>query len=286
MASHSESVEMSRAFYADPQNYGPFSLTKDARQIIGCIDPRDPADEIVGEHKIMIQTAGAGAGEALDTALALTVDRSRLVSVEEGLEHDAPARLTTVVDAHHGCKFIGSMAVVLQEMAEPSDFTVESAAQWVRELGIREPYFSNVGKITSAVELQKQHVADQDHMEHLVTRLDTIYPEHANVRSMRGANVSRVYVVNLHPHIGIDRNKKDPLRAESIQGYHDSLAASVVDLGSERGLNPTLRGLRLTALVLRAAAVRTVLTRDIVDEVTFFAVRPAQEGVQIIEEQV
>lgn len=284
MVTSTESIELSRDFYGNPQNYGPFSLTRDARRIIGCIDPRDPADELFGYYKIMVQNAGAGAGEAMDMAIAETAHNNRLVTVEEGLTHDQAIRLTSVLDAHPACKLIGSMAVVFGEIANPSTMTIESVGYWARKLDVDDVITSNIDAVASAAQRQQEYVGLRDNMEHLVAYVGELYPEHDNVHPMKGANVARVYTVNLHPNIGIDRNKKDPAVAEAVQGYHDNLAASVVELGNARGLETTVRGLRLTALLLRAAAVRTVLTRDIREDMTFFEVQPAYEGVRIIEQ--
>jgi hypothetical protein len=285
MAMQNQSRELSRDFYSNPDNYSQFSLTKDARKIIGCIDPRDPIDESIGDHKVMIQTAGAGTGLALDASLALTVARNELVTVEEGLQEDSQSRLTTVLDAHPDCKFVGSMAVVLAEISSPGDMTAESVWYWSSMLDAEDTIRPHVAQITAAAEQQREHVLGQEHMLHLVSDVDAKFPQHANVKAMRGENTARVYTVNLHPNIGIDRNKKDPDNALLIQGYLDDLSASIVDLYNARGIDPTVRGLRLTALLFRAAAVRTVLTKDM-DDMAFFEVSPAEEGVRIQETQL
>jgi hypothetical protein len=126
-----EASDLSFEFFTRKSSYDAFSLTKDHNRIIGCIDPRDPIDVASGEHKIVIQTAGGAAGEALDASLHITAaNDNRIFDIETAIERDKNVRGIMVLGAHHDCKFIKGMPAVLSEMNNPSDFTKESAGKW------------------------------------------------------------------------------------------------------------------------------------------------------------
>ena len=120
----------------------------------------------------------------------------------------------------------------------------------------------------------------------LVRKIDSLHPEQAKTRDVRGKNTAQVYVMNMHPLVGLDRNKKrgDPSTIQRIQGYHDSLAASIGDLNDAHGLTGRERGLRFVGMLFRSAATRTILTQDKLTKMTFLEVRAARDGLQIVEE--
>ena len=281
-----EGLDLSREFYSNPNNYGPFSLTDDHRRMLGCMDPRDPEGVEHGKIKILVQTAGGGAGEGLDSALAQTAHTGELVTIEQGAERDSLQRLTTVLGGHHRCLFIASLGLVLGEMTEPGDFTKDSLVRWASYLGREETVSTYLDNIKKSAEEQRNYIYRRDNMDHLVGHLDELYPDHKNVGHMVGDNTARVYVMDFHPHVGIDRNKKPtvPEQALTIQGYHDNLAASTADIANIQNLSGVKRGLRFTAAVLRAAAVRTVVTQEHMDETAFFEAQQTKSGLQIFEQ--
>ena len=285
-----ESIALSQEFYSDPQSYGRHDLTRDHRAIFGCIEPRDQQGVEYGRYKTIIQTAGGGTGEGLDTALALTVQRNKLVTIEAGIDRNKDERPLTVFGAHYDCTFVGVMDRAVGEMADPSDFTRDSVIEWARYFGEKDTVAHNLGRVTNAAAVQLEYINDRPNMQHLLDHLDSLYPHHSNVVHVRGDIAARVYTVNLHPHLGKNRNRKpnDPARAEMIQGYHDSLAANVSDLGKAYSLPRRQRGERLTAKLLRAAAARTVITRDILPEMTFLTVEPTNtaRGIKIVQQAV
>jgi hypothetical protein len=283
-----ESVGKSQEFFSNPESYGPLGLTPDKRSIVTCIEPRDPADIPHGQYDITMQTGGGGAGESLDGALAGTIEEEELVSIETAMEQDKHTRPLTVFEGHENdCRFILGLVKITREMADPSDFTLDGVARWSKNIGQLLHVKGTLGKVSSAAAFMAEYLEEREHMDELLHQLDGLYPHHKNVKPVKGQNHSRLYVVNFHPKIGKDRNKKptDPTEAAKIQGYHDSLAATTANLRGENGLTNATRGLRLTSMVLRAAATRTVITERNMGEMTFFEVEPTPDppGIKIVE---
>lgn len=282
-----ESIALSQQFFTRHDTYGAFDLTSDKKNIVGCIEPRDQAHVIHGEYKTIMQTGGGAAGEGLDGALAMTVIGGALVPVETGMESDNDERPLTVFGAHHDCAFIGNLAAVTHEMAHPSDFTKESLDRWTRYLNEKERVAGALGSVMMAAAIMAEYLGENGNMDHLVQHADGLYPEHANVVHVKGPSLSRVYVVGLHPNVGKNRNMKpsDPTEAVKIQGYHDSLAATIDNLHRARKMSEEMKGLRITSMVLRAAATRTVISSG-KPEMTFLEVTPAntKSGIKITEQ--
>ena len=286
-----ESVQMSREFFENPGSYAQFTQTADHRGIVGCIEPRDEESTPHGEYKTVMQTSGGAVGEGLDAALALTVIGDKTVAIGTGMDIDKNRRPVTVFGAHHRCKFVGALDAVVAEMAEPSSFTLDSVEGWARVFNQWEHVRDTLGSVMDAANVQLEYLREQDHMDNLVEHADQLYPEHKNVAHVRGDNIARVYVVGMHRNVGKNRNAKptDIETASKIQGYHDSLAATVHNLRGEDRVTNEIRGLRLTSMILRAAAARTVITRDIMPEMTFYEVHPSDDtrsGLKIIEQQI
>ena len=114
----------------------------------------------------------------------------------------------------------------------------------------------------------------------LLEAVDRMYPS-SNVVSMNGENRAGIYVVNHHPYVGLDRQKKHREENLEVQGYHDSLAASIGDLLMSR-LKPEILHKRLSAHVLRSAAVRTLIGGDD-GSTTYLEVQATEHGPQINE---
>jgi hypothetical protein len=283
-----QSIEMSREFFADPYNYGPFDQTHDGKDIIGCIEPRDQANTPHGEYKTIIQTGGGKIGEGFDAAMALTVEEDELVTVETGMERDIEQRPLTWSFAHYRCKFVGGLVLIAEEIVDPSDFTLHSFEQWARHFNEQDVVQGRAGRIKDAAYRQIEYLQDKEHMDDLLHHADQIEPHEENVVHVLGENIARVYVTNLHPNRGKDRNKKpsDPVEAASIQAYHDSLAATVNNLRGAN-LDKEIKNLRLTSMLMRSAAVRTVISRDIMPEMTFYEALPAdaRNGLEVIEQR-
>jgi hypothetical protein len=287
-----ETLALSQEFYGNPDNYGTFSVTRDGRHIVGCIDPRDPTDEEFGGHKIMKQTPGAGVGEAADLAVAYTEVYGDVFRIEDAAEWDSHTRVSSVLGAHYGCKYVLGMSAVLREMADPSDFTRESATKWAVELGTYDNFAAHHSLVKSPAMKLADYIdergAEEGSNDYCVNYVGALYPGHSNVKYMKGANVARVYTTNMHPHLGIDRNKKpkcqDP--AQFVQGYHDNVGATFLSLNTVRGMSPEVRNLRVASLLLRSAATRTILTDGHMDEMTFFKVDATPKGVRIQEQTI
>jgi hypothetical protein len=171
-------------------------------------------------------------------------------------------------------------------MASPSEYTLDTVTRTAQELGLSDMLHFSMRRISSAAKEHQEVLAAHQQsvsLDTFVEHVDRIHPGRPNVKRMRGDNISRVYVTNLHPNVGIDRNNKpdDEEQATLIQGYHDSLAASLGDLANVRSLPYETRQLRAAALLLRSAATRSVLTADHLEEMTFYTVRPAHDGLKI-----
>jgi len=271
-----ESKRLSVEFFTDPRSYDAFSLTRDKRLIVGCIEPRDPDNCEHGDYKVTIQTPGGDIGEGSDHALTHTAVTGEAIRIKDALPKNADMQLFKSLDAHLDCAFHANLAVVTSEMATPSDFTRDSLFEWAEYFNKQEVVAENLGRITTAAEAQLEVVTefcDDD----LLAITDSLQPGHPNVYGVKGRPMARTYVMNFHPHVGKNRNMKptDPDRAVLVQGYHDNIAAMVSDLETVYSLNGEMRGLRLVSLLLRSAATRTVITRDKMSEMAFLDVIPA-----------
>lgn len=282
-----ESIGKSQEFFSNTGNYGPLALTYDFRSIVDCIEPRDRLGVPQGQHVITMQTPGGGPGEANDAANALTVIEKRLVTIEEAMESDRRHRPQTVFWAHPGCAFLKNLIAVNREMANPSDFTLEGFYRWAAHIGQLEHAKSTLWQSREGAAYQADYLEGQVEVEGILQHADELFPDHDTVRDVKGENTSRVYVVNLHPRIGKDRNKKpaDPDEAQQIQAYHDTPAATVENLRTENAIPNEVRGVRVTNMLLRSAAARTIITAAAFEEFTFLEVEaiPDAPGIKIVE---
>jgi len=280
-----DGLDLSYDFFTNKKSYGAFSITKDHNRIIGCIDPRDPIDVAPGEHKIVVQTAGGAAGEGVDAALYVTAaNNNRPFDIETAIARDKNVRGIIVLGAHHDCKFIKGMPSVLGEMSNPSDFTLESANRWARYFHHKDEFDQLMPKLMEASGVMKEYLDEQGRLEELVEHIDSLRPYHSNVKRLLGDNNSKVYVTNFHPHVGYNRNAKpkNPTLSAKIQGYHDSIAASIGDVSKSHFMVDEERKMRVASIILRSAATRSVLTKD-VPETKFIEVMPSNKGLQFNE---
>jgi hypothetical protein len=268
-------LDRSREFFMDPSSYGQFQLDQDLRRIIGCIEPRDQESDRL---RTVVQTAGGAVGEGLDAALALTVVNGELTTIKEGIAADRNVRHTVKLCAHHDCRFIKGLASVLDEIADPSDFTADTVEKWTSFYELGDEVTPGMLK---AVKDGAQQVREREYDEaDLIEFVGTLYPT-PNVATMKGENNARIYVVNHHPNAGLNRHKKHREVGLRVQGYHDSLGATISDQLMSRTA-PELRYARLSAHLLRAAAVRTVIGGAHEDTV-YLEVQMTEHGAQIAE---
>jgi hypothetical protein len=276
-SSHLQEVARSLDFFTDPNSYKPFSLEPNTlRRVLACIDPRD--EHQVDPLPVAVQTSGGAIGEGVDSAVALTAVNGEPRTIQEGIDADLSVRHGLKLAAHQSCKFVGYLAVVLNEMASPSDFTLDTLGRYVSFYQFEDVVTPSA---LSSIQDGVRVVAEQDLDEHaLVSHVDGLYPEH-NVSTMVGDNHASIYVVNHHPHAGLDRTLKHREEGLSVQGYHDSLAATIADLELSR-LDPEIRVARLIAQLLRATAVRTVIGSGH-DDMIYLEVQMTEHGPQINE---
>ncbi len=273
----SQELDRSLEFFENPSSYRPFDLTPDLQRILGCIDPRDQEG---ANLRVVVQTSGGAVGEAVDAAIALTVTGEETATIEQGMTQDHSVRHTTKLCAHHNCKFIHGINTVLGEMSAPSDFTMETYHRWVGYYRFGDRLTSRtLTQVTDASKRMNERNHDE---QELVSHVSRLYPDQNNVGTMIGENNARIYVVNHHPLAGLDRNAKhrgdDPLK---IQGYHDSLGATIMDQQMTH-TRPDFLIPRLSAHILRAAAVRTVIGGQHEDTI-YLEAQMTTHGLQVAE---
>lgn len=271
-------VARSIEFFTNPESYKPFELDAQQSRAIGCIDPRDQETE--RQLRVVVQTAGGAAGEGTDAAIAFRVSgRMPNATIKDGLSEDLTVRHTARLCAHHACKFIGALPEVLEEMAEPSDFTEDAVRRWSKYYEVGELLGSDERKkvAEAARDMHKDAPSEADLLDHI----DRLYPDASNVVNMRGENNAKLYVVNHHPFVGLDREQKHREERLEVHGYHDSLAASLSDLWLARLPSDVLRP-RVISLILRAAAVRTLIG-GVDGDTTFLEVQQTPNGPQVTE---
>lgn len=255
MSEHAFSpAEMDRSveYLTRPDSYAPFDLDGSQRLIIGCIDPRDQH----GKALTVLQTGGGAAGEGMDSAIAHSIMEKRPVSLEEGLTLDVETRTDVKLAAHGICKFIAGMDSVKEEVANPTAFTEDTYDRYLLRYDLWDTI---TPPVTEAVQDATKELWEEPPQEaELLPRIDSLYPASVNVANMKGENRARIYVVNHHPNVGLDRHKKHRIHKPPVQAYHESLGATVANLKAMHS-DPELLKYRLAAHLLRAAAVRTVI---------------------------
>jgi hypothetical protein len=283
------SLELSQEHFANPESYGHFTFTPDDRILLDCIEPRNPADIAHGSYYVTVQGPGGGAGEGLVGGVARTALSGEFVSTEAALTDDEKLRANNILAAHIACTFIDKMEPITAEMADPSDRTLANYERWAVSLGHQELATSSLRRVRDASARQHEDVQDREHMLHLVEHIDALHPEHENITGVEGEGGAGVYVVNLHPNIGQDRNRQPvgPSGEQIVRAYHDSLAASLVELHKATELTDEERGLRIPARILVAAATFTVIQGANPDITMFEVMRSSKHpsGRQITEIQ-
>lgn len=278
-----QEISRSLEVLTDPGSYASFDLTADLQRIVTCIDPRD--EECPERLKVAVQTAGAGVGKGLDGALALTADDGSPRTILEGMLYDRRLQRATVAGAHYNCRFVLGLYAVLEETARPSEFTTHTLRQLSSRYQI--DISDRVPRIQDAAKRVRARLRPEDISEDaLIPEVNRLHPEHRNVARMAGENKAAFYLLNHHPYVGLNRDLihrgDSPLVATA---YHDSLRASFDSLAGTIGMSKDVRALRLTALLMRAAATRTVLTRDS-QQMRFISIVPGEHGLQFEHEHV
>jgi len=281
-----EAHEVARSFelFSDPRSYRPFDLTADHMRIVGCIDPRDEDDP--GVLKTIVQTGGGAAGSGLDASLSLTAadDNNRVYLLEEGLRYDSKLHLTTVAGGHNNtCRFIHGLGLVAKEITAPSDFTDDTMRRFVRRYELDEDSLrSDTAKVIDATK-RSMDVIESINPSALLGTINSLYPYHPNVREMRGGNRAGFYIMNHHPHVGLDRmlvhRGDNPL---TVHAYHDNPRAMMDSLAATPGMPGDVKRLRLSALLLRTAATRSVLCSGGA-ALKLLDVVPTRRGLQVQE---
>jgi LmbE family N-acetylglucosaminyl deacetylase len=279
------SLDVSRAFFTHPNSYTPFSVTNDKRRVIACVEPRNevraPGEKIL----TALQTAGGGAGEALDRAVEETAYTGDFHDIGSALDDEVKER-GDVLGGHYRCKFIGGMGLVLAEMARPSDFTMHDFERTLADYDIAEDVLPVMPRVSDSVKRHYDHVQQAEVSEALIDALGQHYPNHRNVADVHGDNTSQLYVTNDHSHVGLDRDRKASFREVGIdvQGYHESRRATFDDIATSYRLNREERTLRIGAQLLRNSATRTVLG-GLQPNTEFWHVSQSRDGLLIVQQE-
>jgi hypothetical protein len=280
------SQDASRDFFLDSRSYTDFDTTRpDFRRIIACAEPRNE-DRGPKKIKTAIQTAGAGAGDAEDRAIAQTIIRNHLVTLDQAFKEEAALRGTSVLGGHPRCKFVLANGVVLREEIDPSDFTMDDLDRTLRDYGIEEQIRPLMPHIFDAAKVQLDYVEEAGSLDNIIGLIDEHYPDHSNVAAVHGENVAQIYVENHHPHAGLNRDKKAKQRNKGIdiQGYHESRRAAYEDILNSYDLSRVERGYRIAAFLLRSAASRKVLG-SLQPNTEFWKITQGEKGLLIAQQE-
>lgn len=272
-------------YFTHHDTYQPFTVNECGRITLGCIEPRDQEGVHHGQFDVVMQGPGGGAGEGLDSGLALTIVNDRLATPETGMDYDKDKRPGLILAGHLDCTFLIKKYQVVSEMANPSEFTIVSAELMARRLGVLALFNKHKQTIMLASEFMREHLNEQAKIrdydlpedgDPLLDYADQLHPDSKNVVRVKGKNTARVYVTNYLPNLGKDRNKKspNPTVRDMQKGYHDGIGADVqsLDPSNTRRMSDKVRQLKLVARIMRSAATRTLITTENRDEMVFLSV--------------
>lgn len=223
----------------------------------------------------------------MDVSIALTAadEDGEAYTIAQGMQYDSDLhRPTASAGAHESCKFNLGLGAVIGEIASPRDETQDVVRAFVRRYGLQDSGIDDrMGEVRDAARKMQdaQHEHDPDG---LLALADQLYPGQKNVNSMVGENSAGFYILNHHPHVGLIRqavHRGD--NTLTVQAYHDSIYASVNNVGNMRGMTREIRDLRLAALLMRSAATRTVICAGN-ENMTFLHVVPTPDGTQVHED--
>ena len=271
-------VAQSVDFFSDSENYGPITTLPGGGEVDICIDPRVSKGMPHDERLIAAQTDGGASGKGTDSALLIKSVYGQQVGIDVGIAHAALLYPKDRLGVHPGCKYNLGVLTVLQEMSDPSAPTRMAMRNWSRVLGPR---------VTNG---------DQKEVAKAANGLISFLGEHAMLSlgylaespapaddyfayDVMGQNISRVYVAQLVPGIGLDRSKRPAgVAGEQVQGYVNGIGQSFDKLSAIRVLDPNELSLLYTAMMLRAAATRTVVTRDHSNDMHYYQVVPTKHA--------
>jgi hypothetical protein len=256
-------IDRSREFFFGhhPEAYEGFDVIDGMTASI-CMDTRPaqlPSDE---RHLTSMMGPGGEIGEATDHSLGLTVIKDRLVTPEEALGPDMDLRRATLHSAHYDCWYSGNFSLINEEVANPSDETRSAVQRWsdLGELGrmatdtALEDVQGAAGLLVAELETR-----DTETMDHMIPTINAAHPGRHNVTHMEGTPTPKFYIVSHWPNVGLNRHVKHKVERIQGQAYFDSLTPRVNNIRNTYELGHNLRALRVSALLLRSAATRTVV---------------------------
>lgn len=266
-------------FLLNPDHYAGFQLDSEHNRALGCIDPR-PEDRRT--NKIIVQTPGGGVGVAHDGALTELATGESTYNPLVCIKREPILDTAHVITAHKRCAYEASTERVLEEMIEPSDFTLGLLKRFQQRYfdgnGIR-PELERI-KNAAEVALPQMEIVRR---ANLLSTVDSLYPDKLTVADMIGENKAGVYTFNHHPNIGLDRERMhNGSHQLEVQTYHDSLQASLNLVWNAARLTHEARTLRAAALLWRSVATAGVLIGND-PRVKILEVTPTSRGVMVNE---
>jgi hypothetical protein len=293
--SQQEAVDLSREYVENPSSHCPLTVTPNGKRITDCIEPRDPLNILYGKYDVVIQTPGGGPGASGDAAIARGIDSqssSNLIlwRVEDGVADNNMRLEHSLYRAHLRCAFLGALATVYDEMADPSDFTQETFERWSSHFLLKDMAVRRRDVVSYAAASGRDYILRLGmdvRAQSLLDKTAKIGPA-GSVHEVEGENVAKVYVASFMPNLGQDRNKKpqSPEVRQKVQSYYDSIAAYIADLGTARGMMGPEKDWRFVASLLRSAATMSVISQGQRSDMHFYELLPSskkEHGFEVIE---
>ncbi len=266
-------------FLFNPGNYGGFQLDSEHNRALGCIDPRSEDRQ---RNKIIVQTPGGGVGIAHDIALTKLARGTDIYNPVACIKDEPTLDTAYVITAHKRCAYEAGTEKVLQEIIQPSDFTIGLLRRFQRryyEVGGMRREHRRIQEVAEKALPQMDDVRRAN----LINAVDDLNPDKLTVADMIGENMAGVYTFNHHANVGLDREKMHRGSHKLVvQTYHDSLQASLNLVWNTPGLPKGARQLRAAALLWRSVATAGVLI-GADERVKILEVSPSSEGV-VVEE--
>jgi hypothetical protein len=269
-----QAANLSLEFAENPRSYQPIELTKQGFYPVVCMHPTGFVDNDYGPS---VQTGGGGAGLVIDSALAHGgIYNADEITFEQAVEKNNMTHRHTQPHIHKLCALIGNVIPVLEEIVEPSEFSVDNSRLLQKEIGL-EVNAKKEAKIRSAASRLLDSIVRVDPVEHVMSTFSYVHPKN-NVQQPDGENRSVVYNINTHPLLSKDdRKKPDTSDPQAIQMYHDGLGATVL-VHSFANLPREERELAAIGAVLRSASTQTKITAGKLDNMHLIRTRVGAKG--------
>lgn len=266
-------IERSQQFFTDPSSFAAFDTDQRHRRIVGCIDPKD---QDTNNLLTIVQTPGGAVGTGSDWALAETARSGEIVTVSQGIDAESKDLPFVKMGAHHICKFIGGITTVFGEMSDPSPFTEQGVQHLINRYSLQDVITPRL--LVKVQDAAKKLQECEYKEEELLNKVNSLEPT-KNVVTMSGKNTAQIYIWNHHPDRGLNRHKKHRETGIKVQGYHDSIGATIKNLAKSKATSEQRR-YTLGAHILKAPATRSVIGDS---QTIHYEVLPSESGLRVVE---